>query len=214
MRAGMARFWRWLRGVWGRALVIYVAVVLVGAVFLKLGLPDRNAYLALKHLDVNHRLVDGDIAEAGWFHRFLLPSTDTRDRFIGRYVQRTVNENDPLDLADTQSAPAITTKPGRWVVWIPLRELPPADVAALDVHRTLDVCNLDPTETCGAFPVEALACGSDGTCSAGVQLSADQRRRFLHASDQLAAGGKSYAGPRVHVLIHHIVESHGVASNR
>lgn len=86
-------------------------------------------------------------------------------------------------------------------MWIPLRELPAADVATLDVHQTVDVCNLDGKEACGAYPVEAIACtGKDTaatTCSAGVQITPDLRRRLLTALD------KPSTTSTVHVLIHH-----------
>jgi hypothetical protein len=206
-----------MRGVWVQVAVLYTALVAVGAVFLAASVPDPRAYVALKKLNANHRIVDGDIAEAGWPHRFLTPSLDTRYDFYGRYVDEKTCEDDPIGLTrNTRTGPDIKPEQDRWIVWIPLRDLPPADIAALDVYRTLDVCNLDDRNACGPLPVEAIACssaGDEGSCTAAVRLTADQRKRFFEVSDRIA-NDKTYKGPRVHVLIRQQGAGHGMASPR
>lgn len=155
---------------------------------------QQEQFVALKMLQANHRIVEGDVAEAGLWHPFLLPSLTTRDDFVGRYVATCVDDQDPIEIERTLSGPKLTRKQHNAIVWISLIDLPAADIATLDVHRELDVCNIDGQEKCGTYAVEALACtGKDvgaATCSAGVQLTTDQRRRLFTAVDQAAAAAK------------------------
>lgn len=160
----------------------------------------HEQFLALRLLQANHRIVDGDIAEAGPWHPFLFGSLTTRDDFNGRYVTECVDGQDPVDIEKTVPGPNLTTKEKRSIAWVPLRELPAAEVATLDVHRELEVCNLEGDGACGNLPVEAIACTGKtmdaDTCSAGIQITEDQRRRLLRALDKADAAAKTDASAK------------------
>jgi hypothetical protein len=177
---------RWSAAIWGLFLGAGLGVITLHGHVWAHG-PEQ--FIALKTLHVNHRLVEGDIAEAGLWHVFLIGSLTTRDDFNGRYVKDCVDDQHAIDIAKTLSGPQIFTEKDKSMVWLPLSELPAADVATLDVRRELDVCNLDGYEACGgAYQVQAIACEGKTlaaeSCSAGVKITAEQRRRLLNALDE------------------------------
>jgi hypothetical protein len=153
--------------------------------------PWHEEFLAQKRLRENHRIVEGDIAEAGWQHRFFTASLATRDDFVGRYVQRQVEENSSIALETTLTGPKIVPSAGKAIVWISLSDWPAAKIAALDVAQTMDMCNLDGDQKChGLYAVQAVACAakdpgktdaSKAECSAAVAVTPDERRRYFES---------------------------------
>ena len=184
----------------GRRLVIatltaWAAIVLAGWLVASLTIPPPTQYVAVRDLRLNHRLVEGDVAEVGPYNRFFIPGKSTRDDFAGRYVGTAVSHDKLLPLDSTLAGPRLPGARGSTIAWVPLHELPPAQIAALDVQDVLEICNLDGTGACGEFAVAAIVCSASelSSCSAGIHLSAAQRRNFVVA---LGGGEKT----EIHVL--------------
>jgi hypothetical protein len=178
-------------------LGVWVFALAAGSLFVAVNVPDNRQYIAVKQLKRNHRLVEGDVAEAGLYHRFLIPDVSTRADFHGRYVSHTVQPFETLRLATTSSGPQLTPwRPGHSIVWLSLRDLPVSEAATLDVGDVLHACILNGKSACGAVTVLAVACnGADtSTCNAAVDLTPAQRRHYLDALMKLGKNAPS-GGP-------------------
>lgn len=192
-----------LRSVFSVARYWAMPLYAIGIFFLFTRMPrgsERLQFLAQATLQTNHRIVEGDIAEAGWPHRFFTPTLTTREDFVGRYVERCVLEDNPLEFEATLSGPKLKTPDKVSIVWISLIDLPPADVATLDVQGKLDVCNIEGDQQCATYQVQAIACsGKDlgaATCSAGIQITDDQRAHLFGALDKNDAAAGSTPVPQ------------------
>jgi hypothetical protein len=173
-------------------------------------------YVVVKSLNGNHRLVEGDVAEVGPFFtsdtvhwsRFLIPDLHTRSDFRGRYLSSPIANQQRIELFRTLSGPRLFSRAGG-IAWIPLRDLPASEIAALDVQDNIEVCNLSNDSSCGTFTVDAIACPDAATsnCTAAVDLTAAQLKRVWNTS-----GSATGTMPQVHVftvggsgseLVHH-----------
>jgi hypothetical protein len=224
------RSWCFEHEVLVRSLVVYVVIVLTGLLcLLQIDKRDAAKFVATRALHAKHRLVADDIAEAGLWHRFLAPSLTTRDEFYGRYLDHSVDAGCEIDLDRTASGPQLVTPATSSVVWLPLKELPAADVASLDTGDDVVVCTGDKDKPCDAYRVEAVACPDKETgpaCSAGVFMSDAQRKAVIAANDKKPTASPSAAPtpnttasarpgatknedaasgamPAIHVFIHH-----------
>jgi hypothetical protein len=157
---------------------------------------DPAMYVTTKPLNVNHRLVEGDIADAGLGYRFLDPGISTRADFIGRYAPAPMAAQRPIALDQTTLSPMLPQRRSA-IGWFSLHALPPADVAALDARAVVELCNLGGDATCGSARIEAIVCvpPSGTTCSAAIRLSDAQRARFVRA---LSTDG----GAKISLLTH------------
>ena len=211
-----------LRTVFSSALpwtiVIYIVAMLLAWGF---GFPpgsEHVEFVAHRDLQQNHRIVEGDIDEASWPQRFFSPTLATRDDFIGRYAATLVPAKARLEVEKTLRGPRLNPNAQNAIVWVSLAELPPADVATLDVQGKLDVCYVDGDEQCAPYTVEAIACtGKDpeaATCSAGIQIPTDKLKLLLKMLDKAQVAAKPDASPQpkprtlgigapVHVMIDH-----------
>ncbi len=162
--------------------------------------PENQEFLAKKALAINHRVVEGDLKEAGWGEAFLSPTLTTRDDFIGRYVQGPVKIDNPLAIENTRVGPNLVTGTGKAIVWISLAGVPPTDVATVDVGGKLDVCNVDGNDQCGnPYTVKAIACnGKDlaaATCSAAIEIDRGQLAHVLKALGKADGAASDSATP-------------------
>lgn len=178
-------------------VAVWVGIVAGGLLFSMFTIPHPMQYVAVRALKPNHRLVDGDIAEVGPYNRFLIPGKSTRDDFQGRYVASAVDANTLLPLESTLTGPRLLPARGSTIGWLSLTELPPAQIAALDVQDVLEVCNLNRPGTCGGFAVAAIVCGDSSlsSCAAGIPLTPAQRRNFV-----IALGKGPAPSVQIHVL--------------
>jgi hypothetical protein len=200
-------FTAWLRKVLraiARSWLFYVVVfavwglvVVLGSVSLRPVNGDATVFLATKHLGKNHRIVDGDVAEASMPARFLAAGLLTPADFVGRYVREKVDKDQRIDYAATLASPDLQSRGGT-IGWLTLHGLPAADVATLEVGSLIEVCNLAPGAACGAVPIEAVACAGPADtsqCWAAIRMSDPRRRRFV----TLAAAN---ATAKISVLTH------------
>jgi hypothetical protein len=138
--------------------------------------PRQIEFIAQKELQANHRIVDGDIAESSWKDRFFfLPSLTTRESFVGRYMYDCVRKGDQLEIEDTLSGPNLVASASKPIVWIPLADLPAADIMTLDVDGLLSLCDLDGKGGCPRYRVKAITCDLQGsgmqTCFGAVEIT-------------------------------------------
>jgi hypothetical protein len=180
----------------GVTVAMWVIIVVAGLLVAVFTIPHPMQYVAVRDLKPNHRLIDGDVAEVGPYNRFLIPGKSTRDDFLGRYVASAVTANTLLPLESTLTGPRLFPVRGSSIGWLSLTELPPAQIAALDVQDVLEVCNLNQPGTCGQFAVAAIVCSESlASCSAGIHLSPAQRRTFV-----IALGKGTAPSAQIHVL--------------
>jgi hypothetical protein len=176
-------------------LVGWAVFVMIG--WLIMGPPaPRQQYVAVKDLRPNHRLVEGDVAEVGPYHRFMLPALSNRTDFHSRYVAGSVEKNHVIELEATLNGPRMAARAGS-IAWVSLSELPMAERASLDVQDKIEMCNLDGKGSCGVFTVAAIACSDDRmtSCSAAIDVNPAQRRRL--SSIATKAGQKT---PELHIM--------------
>lgn len=168
---------------WFQVIVWSVwAIVVAGGLAIIATSGEPRVYLAAKPLPANHRLIEGDLAEAGWPYRFLVPGWRTRAAFVGRYlIRRIPSEGEVIEFGATSGAPSFPVN--RSVLgWFSLAGLPVADVAGLDPGHRIEICNLTKGQ-CGDLLVEAVVCGATaGDCWAGIRLSNAQRDRLIAAT--------------------------------
>jgi hypothetical protein len=178
-------------------VAMWVVIVAGGLVISIFTIPKPMQYVAARDLKGNHRLVEGDVAEVGPYTRFLIPGKSTRGDFESRYVASAVVAGTSFPLESTLTGPKLVPERGGTIGWLSLAELPPAQIAALDVQDVLEVCNLNRPGTCGEFAVAAVVCSEStlSSCFAGIHLSPAQRRNFV-----IALGKGSTPSAQIHVL--------------
>lgn len=167
---------------WFQLIVCSVwALIVAGGLAIIATSGEPRVYLAAKPLPANHRLIERDLADAGWPYRFLVPGWRTRAGFAGRYlIRRVPSEGDVIEFRATAASPSFPVN--RSVLgWFSLAGLPAADVAGLDPGHRIEICNLTKGQ-CGDLLVEAVVCGATASdCWAGIRLSDPQRDRLIAA---------------------------------
>lgn len=159
-----------------RALAgVYVALVGVGAVFIHLRSDATFDYHALRPLQLNHRLQEGDLRspEVTWA---LASTVRDKSTYANRYLDRRVASGAPVKyeyLKDRPTArPVAGTEAYPWFLREPERHW----ASLLDVGWTVDLC-ADTTCPVMEAPVLAVDCGSrdNSNCAAIIQLTAMQK---------------------------------------
>jgi hypothetical protein len=170
-------------------LVLVWGVLSLAALFgIEKGYPPRGSFVATRELKFGHRIVAGDVETVPLFslRRTLRPQLGrltTSGDFVGRYVIQTatIPKLGSIELDATADHPVFgDASTGHTLTWVQLPDVKAAVAGDIDPGDQLDVCG-DADNCARTLTVAAIACGTDGACSAATWVTDAERDKLVRA---------------------------------
>lgn len=151
-------------------LLIYVVLVSVGATRIVARSSAPVEYTAKRALPKNHRVVEADLNVPTLAQHGLGLGIEAPSAFVGKYLDRNVDESMPVQTADLTFTPNLVSRPGFVAYWHALNAEPLSLSSILDADDHVDICTIG--KACVEnIRVEAIACGDASVaCDAILQL--------------------------------------------